>query len=329
MEINKRQGAFTLAEMAIVVVLAGIILTLGLKMTKANLTNGAYLLTASNQAQIKLALINYMRTNGVLPCPDQHAYGSAQAGTSSSPCIASAAAGSGRVPWATLNISKDTVVDGWGNFFTYRVANGTAGIVKDWTSKTAANSFDINELKTSSAAMTIMQGDGSSATVQVTNLAVVAIVSFGPNGYGALTQQGAATSVTTPPAANTDEVTNATAGSIKFVIRPYAQTAAVGGPFDDRVVYMIPQDILEPLVTEQSLSTCRAYCLPCVGSDLPASSPYCTGAGTPSTAIGQPACTNATTPYPGCGVMAGHYPGVCSVAATNPVPVGNPTPYCP
>jgi prepilin-type N-terminal cleavage/methylation domain-containing protein len=63
------QRAFTLAEMAIVVLIGGIMLTMSLKTWIAKLNNSAYAETASKQAQIKIALIGFLRTNGRLPCP--------------------------------------------------------------------------------------------------------------------------------------------------------------------------------------------------------------------------------------------------------------------
>lgn len=66
----QRHQGFTLAEMAIVVLLISIAMTMGLKTVTANLDNAAYSETKSKQERIKIALIGYLRTNGRLPCPD-------------------------------------------------------------------------------------------------------------------------------------------------------------------------------------------------------------------------------------------------------------------
>ncbi len=293
--LTRKQPGFTLAEMAIVVVLAGIMLTMGLKMATANLTNAAYSTTVTKQALIKTALINYLRSNGFLPCPDTSV--GAPIGTPSA-CTAN----SGVLPWKTLQISKDAVTDGWGNFFTYQVANGTNS-TKNWTVKTnAATTFDVGQLAAPSIALTVNQGDGVAALTLLTNKAVVVLVSAGMNGAGAKTVQGQKNA--NPTAA--DEITNATPATAVFVMRPVTtKLGATGGPFDDIVTFMSAQDLLQPLVSEQFISSCRSYCQPCTASATPW--PSCLGANNPAIP-----------------------PAACNVALPATIPVGNPQPSnCP
>jgi hypothetical protein len=87
----------------------------------------------------------------------------------------------------------------------------------------------------------------------------VVLVSHGKNGFGAKTIKAGARIA---GAAN-DELTNATLGSLTFVRRGFSENAPVasGGPYDDVVTYMTPQDLLQPLITEKTLiGTCIAYC---------------------------------------------------------------------
>lgn len=116
----KTQCGFTLAEMAVVVFIMGIAMSMGLKMTNANLDNSAYSTTKAKQERIKIALIGYLRSNGVLPCPDNST--GISTGVAAGSCSASAQ-GYGVVPWQTLGLSRDAAQDGWGNLFSYRVAN--------------------------------------------------------------------------------------------------------------------------------------------------------------------------------------------------------------
>ena len=277
-------------------------LTMGLKTWVARLNNGAYSQTVSEQAQIKTALIGFLRTYGRLPCPSAIA-GLVPTGSEVPQpplglgCTANAQAAYGVVPWVTLNISRDTVLDGWGNFITYRVANGVAPVAKNWTSKTLTNPFDVNELATPSAALTINQGYGIVAPTLVTANAVVVIYSHGKNGFGATTVQG--TPSTPPPALNTDENINALNTTTTFIMRPYTENAAAfNGLFDDAVTYMLPQDLLQPLVSEGTVSACRSYCpsASCTGSGVPYL--FCTGANTPSSPPSS--CTGLRTPYLFC-----------------------------
>lgn len=278
-----RNRGFTLAEIAIGVLILGIMLSMGLKTAVSNLENAAYAETRSKQEQIKLALIGFLRTNGRLPCPD-NAVGLATGVESA--CVG-VATGYGVLPWQALGISRDTVLDGWGNFFSYRVSNVTVAAVgavpfaptplhrftnQDWTIHAAAG-FDIRSFTPAAVApgyqSILIQNrePGPGLTTESRN-AVVVLVSHGRNGLGAKTTRSG---VRIAGAAN-DELTNATLGSTTFVRRAYNDNAPVGsgGPYDDVVTYMTPQDLLQPLITERTLlGTCPAYCtgggpVPCV-----------------------------------------------------------------
>lgn len=259
---------FTLAEMAVVVLLMGIAMSMGLKMLTANLDNTAYSETKSKQERIKNALIGFLRTNGRLPCPDNAA--AVATGAEVSPCNANATSGYGIIPWRTLGIPRDTGLDGWGNYFTYRVANGIAPVVRNWSSQTVGTPFDINQLAAPGTALTIQELNAAgTALVTTTNQAVVVILSHGKNGYGAKTTQVAARNLTA--GAGAGEITNATGGSTSFVLRSVTEVAtAFNGAYDDLVTYMTPQDLLQPLMSEKTIKACPGYCLttPCPGTNV-------------------------------------------------------------
>jgi prepilin-type N-terminal cleavage/methylation domain-containing protein len=160
MKINPKRGnGFTLVELAVVLVLIGIVMTMGLKMVVATLDNAAYSETKSKQERIRIALISYLRTNGKLPCPDNTA--GIASGTAPQTCSTNVSDGYGVVPWQTLGISREAAIDGWGNYFTYAVANGVNPIAKNWTSKTNAGDFSVNELKAPSVAFGIQELDAT------------------------------------------------------------------------------------------------------------------------------------------------------------------------
>jgi hypothetical protein len=254
--------------MAVVVLLMGIAMSMGLKMLTANLDNTAYSETKSKQERIKTALIGFLRTNGRLPCPDNAA--AVATGAEVSPCNAAAANGYGIVPWQTLGIPRDTGIDGWGNYFTYRVANGFAPVARNWSSRTVGTPFDINQLAAPGAALTTQELDAAgTALVSTTTNAVVVILSHGKNGFGAKTTQVAARNPTA--GAGAGEITNATGGSTTFVLRPVTEVAAAfNGAYDDLVAYMSPQDLLHPLMSEKTTKACPGYCLttPCPGTNV-------------------------------------------------------------
>ncbi len=255
---------FTLAEMAIVVLLIGIAMTMGLKMMTATLQNTAITETKAKQERIKLALIGFLRTNGRLPCPDittnpaNASYGlQDRVGIPDSNCTAPPANVRPVLPWRDLGLSRDDVQDGWKNFFTYRVANNTN--LTKWTSRTGATAFTINHLTSSIEAnvLTVQERNGA-ATSSITNPrgAIVCIISHGRNGLGARTIKGAANTAPT----SADEVENTDADSI-FITGPFNEAAINGGPFDDFLAFMTPQDLLQPLISEKTLkASCASYC---------------------------------------------------------------------
>lgn len=279
-----------------------------------------------------MALVSYLRTNGVLPCPDNSGDAVVATGAAPATCKATAAEGYGVVPWQNLGLSRETAIDGWGNYFTYRVANGFGGL-KNWTEKaSSANDFTINELKIQTDALTVQElnADGS-ALVDVTKKAVVVILSHGKNGFGAKTTKVGARMPRDD--AGDGEKTNAIAGTAVFVRRPVNDAAAAfNGPYDDFVAYMAPQDLLQPLINEGSLKACTAYCTGSLTSvcsnpaqncscdglgpgvqGTPGSPPACSGVATCGTCTAQPVTNNCTPAAPPAAqIPVGVIPTTCS-----------------
>jgi prepilin-type N-terminal cleavage/methylation domain-containing protein len=244
--IRAISSGFTLVEMAVVIVVMGILLTMGLRMTQATQNNAAWAETKLKQDRIKVALISFMRTNGRLPCPD-----AALPPTGAEPANCLVNAGRGVLPWRVLGLSVNDVQDGWSNFFTYRVANSTpAG--RNWTTRVGATAFTITEMTAPSPALTVQERPtpGGALNLAISPNPVVVILSHGQNGLGARTIRGAAL-LPAPPAG--DENTNAGAGSTNFVIRTPSDVAGANGAYDDIVAYLTPNDLLQPLLDDKTL----------------------------------------------------------------------------
>lgn len=261
--LKRRYGrGFTLIEMAVVVLLMGIILTMGLRVLQATQENAAWSETRLKQDRIKVALIGFLRTNGRLPCPD-----AALPPTGVEPASCLAAAGRGVLPWRVLGLSIGDVQDGWSNFFTYRVANGTPATSKNWTTKTVpATSFSIRELTVPLATFNFQErSDAGVLGAAITPNPVLMLISHGKNGAGARTVRGTAVM---PPPVGVDEFANANSASTSFVMRtPTSVTAAPGGAFDDVVTYMTPNQLLQPMLDDKTLKgVCNAYCSPSPGA---------------------------------------------------------------
>jgi prepilin-type N-terminal cleavage/methylation domain-containing protein len=299
MKQTVKQSGFTLAEIAIVLAVIGLAMTMGLKMLTATLENTAYSETKAKQERIKLALVSFLRSNGRLPCPNKTALPADPTGLEEAVCTTAVlatnpAAGSGLVPWITLGLPREAAVDGWGNYFTYRVANFrpvdpptsvTAGLVSpplhlynnhNWTTNAG---FDIRSLTPTPAASAPTPAASSYATLFVRTRespsaaltdearnAVAVILSHGKNGLGARSTKPVAAAPLPTASAAPDELLNAGPGAKTFVRRAlndavFDAASNPGGPIDDLVAYLTPQDLLQPLINEKTLlGACRAYC---------------------------------------------------------------------
>jgi prepilin-type N-terminal cleavage/methylation domain-containing protein len=239
-------AGFTLVEMAVVVTLMAIAMTMGLRLLSATRESAAWSETKVKQERIKVALVAYMRTNGRLPCPNSVAPWD---GAEDTPCLVNA--GRGIVPWQALGLSIGDVQDGWLNFFTYRVANRTPATSSNWTLTAGATAFTLGELTAPLATFTLQERDAAGVLgAAVLPNPVLMIISHGKNGAGARTVRG----TVLPAPIGADELANAGVASTTFVSRtPNEVAASAGGLFDDVVASMSPRDLLQPLVDDKTL----------------------------------------------------------------------------
>jgi prepilin-type N-terminal cleavage/methylation domain-containing protein len=283
-------AGFSLVEMAVVVVIMGIMMALGLKTLRATQESAAWSETKAKQDRIKTALVSFLRTNGRLPCPDTAA---TPTGIETSAGCSTPATGYGVLPWATLGLGREAAVDGWQNFYTYRVAtNNTSAAApatpavpraqnaaQNWTFK-AATGFNIGSLTSPVSggftALQIDQRDAAGGIAIVAYNAVAVVFSRGKTGGGARTPFGTVLAAPT----GVDEIVNNTAGSTRFIVRDSTDNAAaIGGAYDDVVMFITPQDLLQPMLDDKTLKgVCSAYCVVAAAG--------CTAAGVP---IGNPA----------------------------------------
>lgn len=247
-----RARGFSLVELSVVVLVIGIVLTMGIGAWTANLENQAHAATAQRQAAIKEALTGYLRRNRRLPCPDTDFTapdGVENRTTAGDPTTACSAA-FGIVPYTTLGLARDAARDGWGNFFSYHVSNTniTAGGNHNWSANsdwTRSAWFRTGN----TGVITVNDRSGATVTAIATN-AVAVIVSHGRNGFGAYTVGGTRNTL---PSTGTDEDSNTNAGTTYYRREVTTDDAATGGPFDDQVLILTAGDLLEPLFREGSL----------------------------------------------------------------------------
>lgn len=254
---------FTLAEMAIVLVVVGLLLTSVLSTVSSQLEARNVAETQSRLNQIKEALIGFAQANGRLPCPADGTLPTGASGAGAEQFSGSACTSAnnfGVVPWATLGVTETDV---WGRRFGYKVSSVFSDAIAQntWNTTVPATqsptcTAPVPTPTTSSFALcslgglTITTRTAANKTGTAVANVPVAVISYGKNGYGAYTSGG--TQYAAPPAANADETANATATSWIFYSReqspqasPCSDTAAGSDfcEFDDLLAY-IPVNLL-------------------------------------------------------------------------------------
>ena len=266
-------AGFSLVEMAVVTLLIGIFLTMGLSAFRASQGAQAVSRTQTRENDIKDALIAYIRRNNRLPCADTDfsapdgIENRATAGDPTTACATSPSnARFGIVPYVTLGLARDAAVDGWGNFFSYQVSNSfpnevfnpgytippyynspIAAPYRDWTLSANLRSGSTGEL-------TIKDRNASGAAITVASNVVAVVVSYGANGFGAYTVSGTRNTL---PGSATDEYqnTNVGGGTTYFRRTQTTDDAAPGGAFDDHVMFLTADDLLGPLIREGTIKS--------------------------------------------------------------------------
>ncbi len=226
---------FSLVEMAIVLVIIGLLLGGMLMPLSAQMEQRRVAETQKALDEINQALIGFAITQGNLPCPADPLLASGAAGAGlARPRIAAPAGctggNSGVLPWATLGVNE---TDSWGNRYTYRVT------------ATFADTDDGTGCGIARAGVSFELCSAGDATVRVaTGGAVLAtllpaiVVSHGRNGFGAFNTAGTQIVVS----ADADEAENSDADD-EFVSRTPRET------FDDLVAWVSPNILFNRMVT--------------------------------------------------------------------------------
>lgn len=235
-----RSNGFTLAELAVALVIIGLLLAGALipLSTQIEVRNVAD--TQRTMDQIKEAIIGFAQANGRLPCPADGtiAAGGAGAGTeqyAAGTCTgASATTAFGVVPWATLGVPE---TDAWGRRYSYFASTDFADAIGATfgcapTPTPAQSSFALCSLGT----LTVNTRDNTHTATAIGSVLPAVIISHGKNGYGALTPAGCTPSPScatiAPPAAGTDEFANATHANTATVFHGRTPTSSASGCSD-------------------------------------------------------------------------------------------------
>lgn len=216
------ERGFTLVEMAIVLVIVGLLLGGLLMPLSTQVEQRRIGETQKTLDEIREALIGYA-ANQIpphLPCPDKTGgggVGTANDGQEDFNPAGTCVTQEGNIPWATLGVSD---VDGWGNRIHYRVD-------ATFSNRSPLVTFSLTSAGTLRACQT-----AACATIVANTLPAI-ILSHGRNGYGAINTSGNAN----PAPTSADELAN-TDGNTDFVSRPPSPAGSPAGEFDDVVTWL-------------------------------------------------------------------------------------------
>ncbi len=233
-------SGFTLIELAVVLVIVGLLLGGVLGTLSSRIENTRKNETIKELEEIKQAMIAFAYVNKRLPCPDCDVAGpNCNAGLVGDGIedltvgVCTEGQNLGHVPWATLGLGAS---DAWGTRYRYSVQSDYAA-----TGLPAQPLFDLDSADGSAS---IEEPDFSTVTVppggaskNLANKVVAIIFSHGKNGYGGITVNNTARAAI--PAANIDEANN-TDNDGTYYTRPEtgSQANIAGGEFDDILIWI-------------------------------------------------------------------------------------------
>lgn len=209
----KAKHGFSLVEMAVVLVILGLILSSFLLPLSTQIDQAKTTDARKELAEAREALLGYVAIHGFLPCPDTTDDGIADA------CIAPASSSTtssfGNLPWADLGLQS---TDPWGQHYQYRVNNA---FTVPFTIAENGTGAGVNRICT----------DNTCTATEAANVPLV-VYSLGKNG------------ATTPPV-GLDEQENVD-GDGNFVSHGFTTGA---NTFDDMVVWISTSVIMNRMIT--------------------------------------------------------------------------------
>ena len=230
---SPRQSGFTLIEIAIVLLIVGLMMggllaPLGSQLEQRRVSD-----TRRMMGEAREALFGFALRNGYLPCPAISSSNGLEDRTDNA-CNKRY----GYLPWATLGVSR---LDGWNRLMGYTVTPAFA----DSTTR-----FTLQTQRDITIATRAFNGQLVAATG--VNDIPAALISFGNNGYGATSDQN--TVIADVGAGNLDEKTNLQSSGTALIMRDQSDDPrSPGGAFDDIVVWISPNILYNRMVAAQRL----------------------------------------------------------------------------
>lgn len=262
---RRRASGFTLIEIAIVVFIAGILLSVMITVVTGLVERTRTAADASKGDAIKIALSTYFAREFRLPCPavitlasgavndgiadtTTDGFGACAATIRPAPYLVA----TGAIPWRTLGLPEESSINAYGHRFTYQVTRTATTL----SSQTASGMQGVITIHSAGLGTAGNQTNNCLVAPSMTNpcAAVLVVVSHGKNGFGAYSQSGLQIPFNAEVTGN-DEKENSNADN-KFVVKSYSENVA--NPYDDNVIAITSGDFLTPLAAQGTLKDWRS-----------------------------------------------------------------------
>ena len=232
LSLQRRQAGFSLIEIAIVLVIVG--LMIGGLVTPLTVQYEQRKVVETQKAldEAKEALTGFALLHGYLPCPAVSSMNGLE-DRRGARCNGEKRAGI--LPWATLGLRKS---DSWNNLFRYSVTPAFS------------DSEQLFALSTQRDISIVTRNGGALVQATALNDIPAMIMSHGKNGFGAISEQGQRQAGA--HGNNVDERSNAVSNNI-FISRAASEGQQAGGSYDDIVTWLSPNILFNRMVAAQRL----------------------------------------------------------------------------
>ena len=239
-----KQTGFTLIELAIVLMIVGVLAGGVISTLGARIENSKRLETKKDLETIKQALLGYAYTNKFLPCADDPADtdadgdsdGDGRSDETGAACDLADVSGS--LPWVTLGVGGN---DAWGNRYGY------------WVDSDFASTGGIFTMASDAGGIVATRTIDGTGHANVTADAVAVIFSRGKNGYGAVGSDYRFKAAV-PASGHDDELENADPNNGFITRTPTPEGATTGGgAFDDIVIWISEYELKAKMVEAGAL----------------------------------------------------------------------------
>lgn len=235
-----RQGGFSLIELAVVLVIIGLLIGGGIAALDATTEQTRRADQRRQLEHVREALYGFAMSRGRLPCADTD--GDGVEDYDGSAC--DAGAGYGGVPWVTLGVGRRGA---WGNPLYYAVTTNTSGSIEDYADDPAPedSSFALDAV----ANLDIYDDDPGAGGALIAEDVPAVVVSFGPQGDQVWTAAGRVDCGSSPPPGFSDSELENCDDDTSFVDAGYRTSDDAKGRFDDLLIWL-PDPVLKARMVE-------------------------------------------------------------------------------